>query len=29
VEVREGQWGYRVIVVSDPDGNTLLFNYTD
>lgn len=29
VEVREGQWGYRVVVVEDPDGNELLFNYTD
>lgn len=29
VAVRDGQWGYRVAVVEDPDGNTLLFNYTD
>jgi catechol 2,3-dioxygenase-like lactoylglutathione lyase family enzyme len=29
IEVREGQWGYRVVVVEDPDGNELLFNYTD
>jgi catechol 2,3-dioxygenase-like lactoylglutathione lyase family enzyme len=29
VEVRESQWGYRVVVVEDPDGNALLFNYTD
>jgi catechol 2,3-dioxygenase-like lactoylglutathione lyase family enzyme len=28
-EVEDGQWGYRVIMVADPDGNTLLFNYTD
>jgi len=28
-EVRDGQWGYRVIMVADPDGNTLLFNYAD
>jgi catechol 2,3-dioxygenase-like lactoylglutathione lyase family enzyme len=29
VAVRDSQWGYRVAVVEDPDGNTLLFNYTD
>jgi catechol 2,3-dioxygenase-like lactoylglutathione lyase family enzyme len=29
VEVTDGRWGYRVISVSDPDGNTLLFNYAD
>lgn len=29
VEARDGQWGYRVVIVEDPDGNTLLFNYTD
>ena len=28
-EVRDGHWGYRVVVVTDPDGNELLFNYTD
>jgi catechol 2,3-dioxygenase-like lactoylglutathione lyase family enzyme len=28
-QVRDGQWGYRVIMVADPDGNTLMFNYTD
>lgn len=27
--VEDGQWGYRVLMVADPDGNTLLFNYTD
>jgi catechol 2,3-dioxygenase-like lactoylglutathione lyase family enzyme len=27
--VMDGRWGYRVIMVADPDGNTLLFNYTD
>ena len=27
--VRDGQWGYRVVVIEDPDGNELLFNYTD
>ncbi len=25
--VREGSWGYRVLVVDDPDGNQLFFNY--
>lgn len=29
VEARDGQWGYRVVIVEDPDGNSLLFNYTD
>jgi catechol 2,3-dioxygenase-like lactoylglutathione lyase family enzyme len=29
VEVSETQWGYRVVTVADPDGNTLMFNYTD
>ena len=28
-QVRDGQWGYRVVVVTDPDGNELLFNYAD
>jgi catechol 2,3-dioxygenase-like lactoylglutathione lyase family enzyme len=28
-DVRDGQWGYRVVIVADPDGNELLFNYTD
>lgn len=27
VAVKEGSWGYRVLVVEDPDGNQLLFNY--
>lgn len=27
--VEDGHWGYRVITVADPDGNTLMFNYTD
>ncbi len=27
VPVREGSWGYRLLVVDDPDGNQLLFNY--
>jgi catechol 2,3-dioxygenase-like lactoylglutathione lyase family enzyme len=27
VPVKEGSWGYRVLVVDDPDGNQLLFNY--
>ena len=25
--VREGEWGYRLVVVDDPDGNQLFFNY--
>jgi catechol 2,3-dioxygenase-like lactoylglutathione lyase family enzyme len=25
--VRDGQWGYRLFVVGDPDGNELFFNY--
>jgi len=25
--VKEGSWGYRVLVVEDPDGNQLFFNY--
>jgi catechol 2,3-dioxygenase-like lactoylglutathione lyase family enzyme len=25
--VREGSWGYRLVVVDDPDGNQLFFNY--
>jgi len=28
VPVREGSWGYRLLVVDDPDGNQLLFNYS-
>lgn len=27
VEVRGGSWGYRLLVVDDPDGNQLFFNY--
>jgi len=27
VPVKEGRWGYRLLVVTDPDGNQLLFNY--
>jgi catechol 2,3-dioxygenase-like lactoylglutathione lyase family enzyme len=27
VAVKDGKWGYRLIVVDDPDGNQLLFNY--
>lgn len=27
VEVKDGSWGYRLLVVTDPDGNLLYFNY--
>lgn len=27
VEVKEGWWGYRLLIVRDPDGNELYFNY--
>ena len=27
VAVKEGSWGYRLLVVEDPDGNQLFFNY--
>jgi catechol 2,3-dioxygenase-like lactoylglutathione lyase family enzyme len=27
VLVKEGWWGYRLLVVDDPDGNELFFNY--
>ncbi len=27
VAVKDGLWGYRLLVVDDPDGNQLLFNY--
>ena len=27
VPVKEGSWGYRILVVDDPDGNQLFFNY--
>ena len=25
--VKDGHWGYRLLVVQDPDGNQLFFNY--
>lgn len=27
VLVKDGRWGYRLLVVDDPDGNQLFFNY--
>jgi uncharacterized glyoxalase superfamily protein PhnB len=27
VPVKEGSWGYRILVIDDPDGNQLFFNY--
>jgi catechol 2,3-dioxygenase-like lactoylglutathione lyase family enzyme len=27
VQVKEGNWGYRILVINDPDGNQLFFNY--
>ena len=27
VVVKDGSWGYRILVVDDPDGNQLSFNY--
>ncbi|HEX8792797.1 MAG TPA: glyoxalase superfamily protein [Polyangiaceae bacterium] len=27
VGVKDGSWGYRLLVVDDPDGNQLSFNY--
>jgi catechol 2,3-dioxygenase-like lactoylglutathione lyase family enzyme len=27
VVVKDGSWGYRLLVVEDPDGNQLYFNY--
>lgn len=27
VAVRDGYWGYRLLVIDDPDGNQLFFNY--
>jgi catechol 2,3-dioxygenase-like lactoylglutathione lyase family enzyme len=27
VQVNDGSWGYRLLVVDDPDGNQLFFNY--
>jgi len=29
VAVKDGSWGYRLLVVDDPDGNQLLFNYPE
>jgi hypothetical protein len=29
VPVTDGSWGYRLVVVADPDRNQLLFNYPD
>jgi hypothetical protein len=29
VEVRDGRWGYRLLIVHDPDGNELTFSYPD
>ncbi|WP_293989894.1 glyoxalase superfamily protein [Sphingomonas sp.] len=28
IAVRDGHWGYRVMIVDDPDGNQLLFPYS-
>jgi len=27
VHTKDGSWGYRLLVIDDPDGNQLLFNY--
>jgi len=27
VQVKDGSWGYRLLVIDDPDGNQLFFNY--
>ena len=27
VPVKDGWWGYRLLVIDDPDGNQLFFNY--
>jgi hypothetical protein len=27
--VKDGWWGYRLLVVDDPDGNQLFFNYSN
>ena len=27
IPVKDGSWGYRLLVVDDPDGNQLFFNY--
>jgi catechol 2,3-dioxygenase-like lactoylglutathione lyase family enzyme len=29
VVVEDGSWGYRILIVDDPDGNQLYFNYPD
>ena len=29
VQVKDGQWGYRLLVVDDLDGNQLFFSYPD
>lgn len=28
VPVKEGAWGYRLLVIDDPDGNQFFFNYS-
>lgn len=27
ITVKDGSWGYRLLVIDDPDGNQLFFNY--
>jgi hypothetical protein len=27
VDVKDGWWGYKLMVIHDPDGNELYFNY--
>jgi hypothetical protein len=27
VDVQDGQWGYQIMEIHDPDGNELYFNY--
>ncbi len=27
VPIEDGAWGYRILIVADPDGNQLFFNY--
>jgi catechol 2,3-dioxygenase-like lactoylglutathione lyase family enzyme len=29
VSVKDGSWGYRLLVIDDPDGNQLFFNYSN
>ncbi|MFT3694988.1 MAG: glyoxalase superfamily protein [Kofleriaceae bacterium] len=29
VAIREADWGYRCLVIDDPDGNQIYFNYPD